>query len=1382
MSGESSIRLLASQALRGVENYAVWKPQIRTLLQSRSLCQYIDEEKAMEKPQQREGEKPEDFALRNKPYHEWSVNDAKARLILNQNVSEEAILLISETKTAREIWTIFQTMYEGQGYHLLYQSVMEVSNIRYEHYNSVTSYIVNFKTLVQKIAALKLGTDEKWFCVLFIGGLDNAFPVWADRQRSNYRSSGTTITLETLVADIADEARKAESNKVALYTKQPSKDGKMDKSNRKKCSHCHKGNHEAKDCYILHPEKLAEQKAKRGENKSKKKGKEETKQQQLALATGFATTTFNRNRWLSDSGATTHVTNDRGDFSDYVESANLPEVETANGWAKPQGTGTVMIRTLLSNGTAEITLRNTVYVPTFPVKIFSSLKLLLLDGYITKTALFKADGSEISLTDTSASGTYLRIANQAVHATSSVEQPLELWHRRLGHTGADNTNRTSELVHGVKIKGSTSIQGCTVCDIAKPIRHVSRTPQLRAESPFDMVHVDVEQITPTGHNGHNWGTIFTDDAARVRFAYTHKSKEEAYSAICHFNDMAKTQYNKTVKCYHIDGGKEFGGKKIEALCKKQGTLLKLTTPYTPEMAGIAERSNRTLFERVRSAILDRNIPRDLWPEVLKAEVYITNRVATTALKVTPYESFMSYFNPEKDNKPDLSHLRVLGCRANVHIPQQRRVKSAKLEPRAEVGILVGFEGTHIYRVWIPTRSHKLVRTSHVTFDEGYGYCENPEFPMRDTYDTNVSQEPTADTDTSQAGSGPDHAFEELVEKEKVNDVVTEPQAPKRGRPKGSKNKKGSELGSVIDLNAQRSLRSATPAIPPSNAPETQKDNMPGTFSVFATALHHGYVLATTENEEPTSYKEAMASQNASEWAEAMKSELRSLVDNKTWDIVDAPPQAKPLHVKWVYKVKRDANGNISRYKARLVVKGYEQRYGIDYEQTFAGVAKGAAWKAILAIAAVNDWEIEQMDVTTAFLHGDIDGDVYVDIPVGVSAQVLSNLSNQQLPAGAITLKLNKALYGLKQSPRLWQEKLSSTLIKTLGFVSFHSDHCIYRHPDTGVIIVTYVDDFLLIGPYGKALKQLKEDLATHFKIQDLGACNYFLGVRVIRDRKQGTLSLLQDTYIDKILSRYGMDTAKPVATPMEVGAAPNFVKFDGNATGEDIQLYAGIVGSILYLVTQTRVDCAYPASVLSRFLNNPSPFHLKAAKRVLSYLKPTRNACITFGGAKCNGTLSIHGYTDSDYAGCQETRRSTSGYVFYIAGGPFSWKSKRQTSVTLSSTEAEYYGLSNASREATWIRQFLTDIGYGGAEANTSLILADNQSSIALAKNPEFHQRTKHIDIQWHYIREQVAKGVVNVQYVSTTEMAADGLTKALPAPLHRHFLTLLGLKEANLN
>ena len=298
-----------------------------------------------------------------------------------------------------------------------------------------------------------------------------------------------------------------------------------------------------------------------------------------------------------------------------------------------------------------------------------------------------------------------------------------------------------------------------------------------------------------------------------------------------------------------------------------------------------------------------------------------------------------------------------------------------------------------------------------------------------------------------------------------------------------------------------------------------------------------------------------------------------------------------------------------------------------------------------------------MDVKSAFLHGDIDEEVYVELPNG------SELFPDIFKPGETVLLLQKALYGLKQSPRLWQHTLKATL-KRLGYLPLVADQCIYRCIDTGLIIVTYVDDFLLIGPQGEKLKTLKQQLSEAFDMKDLGQCHYFLGVRIIWDRQNHQVTLCQDAYMRKTLDQFGMLECRAVLTPLDPGASETLVPYQGTASEDQIKLYQSLIGRINYLATQTRCDIAFTASILSRFLINPAPAHIRSAKRVLQYLKGTMIYGIILGGLKYSPyDLDIQRYTDSDYAGDRDTYRSTSGYVSFMAGGPVSWQSKRQSVV-----------------------------------------------------------------------------------------------------------------------
>jgi hypothetical protein len=528
-------------------------------------------------------------------------------------------------------------------------------------------------------------------------------------------------------------------------------------------------------------------------------------------------------------------------------------------------------------------------------------------------------------------------------------------------------------------------------------------------------------------------------------------------------------------------------------------------------------------------------------------------------------------------------------------------------------------------------------------------------------------------------------------------------------------------------------------------------------------------------EEPATYQQAKESLSSSDWLAAMNRELKVLEENDTWKVVPKPQKARVLRGKWVYKIKRPADKPI-RYKARWVVKGYEQIQGQDYYDTFAGVVKANTLKVLWAIAATQDWEIEQMDAISAFTQGEIDEPMYVELPPGYPEFAASHHNNTaNMPNDAVCL-LNKALYGLKQSANLWQKKVVGVLAK-LGFYPLNSDECVFRNPKTRIVITTYVDDFLLFGRDPRAIKQVKKQLSGLLSVDDMGPVYQFCGTRIIRDRQNRTIQLVQDQYIRRVLKSFGMDECSPVATPFESGGMVHMVPSTEEADPQRTEEYQSIVGSGMFGMTQTRVDIAWICSILSRFNANPSPQHLKAAKRLLRYLRGTETLGITYRGNP-DGFLGIKAYSDSDYAGDLETRRSTTGYVIFMANGPVIWKSARQKAVTLSSTEAEYYALSNVAREAAWLYALLTELGYAGPDLRPLQVNGDNQGSLYLAENPQYHQKTKHIDVQYHYVRQEVRSNHISLHYVPTDQMPADGLTKPLTKENHLRFLGLLGLES----
>ena len=543
------------------------------------------------------------------------------------------------------------------------------------------------------------------------------------------------------------------------------------------------------------------------------------------------------------------------------------------------------------------------------------------------------------------------------------------------------------------------------------------------------------------------------------------------------------------------------------------------------------------------------------------------------------------------------------------------------------------------------------------------------------------------------------------------------------------------------------------------------------------AYEYAFIAAGHHFEDPRSLKEVLQSKDRKHWLKALDTEHDKIRSRDTFVIVnrkDVPKGQTVLSTKPVFKTKRDADGNITKYKARVVVRGFEQQYGKDFDQTFAGVVRGTTWKIVIAVAVLLDLEIEQMDAVAAFLNGDMDGEAYIELPEGWKDE-----DGRTRGSDKVGLLL-KALYGLKQAPRLWQRRLRKALAK-IGFYPLKSDNAIYRSPTTGAIIPTHVDDFLIIG-IKSAVADAKAGLSKAFHMEDLGPARHFVGVRIVRDRTNRTVSLVQDGYIEKVLTKFDMLNCSPYKTPMEAGAKQILQKYDGVASPAEIKEYQSIVGSEMYLAQHTRTDISYAVGKLSQFLSNPSPAHIKAARRVLSYLAGTTTHGVTYGpGHIGDEAMRLVGYADSDYAGLQLTftlsdPKSTSGYVFYLAGGLISAQSKRQSVVAQSTTESEYYGVNSGAREAAWLRQLLIELDYNHTDSNCVLLHGDNQGSLALDENPEIHFRTKHIAIKYHYIREQIDSELLKLNYVSTKDMRADGLTKPLPAPDFLRFIEQLRL------
>lgn len=518
--------------------------------------------------------------------------------------------------------------------------------------------------------------------------------------------------------------------------------------------------------------------------------------------------------------------------------------------------------------------------------------------------------------------------------------------------------------------------------------------------------------------------------------------------------------------------------------------------------------------------------------------------------------------------------------------------------------------------------------------------------------------------------------------------------------------------------------------------------------------------------EPRTYREASQRDDAGLWKQAAEAEIGALDEHGVYELCELPAGRKAIGSRWVFKIKENSDGSIERYKARLVAQGFSQKPHLDYTETFAPVAKFASLRTVLAIAAIEDMEIHSMDISSAFLYGDLDEEIYMRQPEGFAAP-----GQEQL-----VWRLKKSLYGLKQSPRQWYQRLNDTFT-SLGFSRCASDRSVWVWAKDGIKIVipVYVDDLTMACNNTPALLRIKNELKKRYKLRDLGPVDYILGIKVIRDRSSRKLYLSQRKHIDDILAKFNLAAVRPVSTPLSK-AAP-LTKEDSPSTAEEIEYmrsvpYLSAVGSLMYLAVGTRPDIAYAVGALSRFNSNPGRAHWKAVQHVFKYLAGTRDQMLCYSAGRDGTTLQV--FSDADYAGDVDSARSTSGYAVFVGSCLVNWSSKRQPVVAKSTTEAEYIAANDAGSDGVWFRHFMSELGYPPSTSTT--LFLDNQSAIRVGKNPEHHSRMRHLLPKYHWLREQVEDKVFSLEYVATTSMRADVLTKPLEPVAHERVCSLLGL------
>lgn len=1358
------------------DNFDTWKLQMKAILRKNKLQGYVDGTIPKVVLKSDGTNKSEATAW------ETSDGDAQSDIILAIHPSE--LKQFKNCATARDLWLKLESVYQSSGpartatllYNLTKHKMTDNGDMR-EHVNK-------FFDTVDKLNEVDVDINPKLLTVLLI----NSLPASYENFRCAIVSRDALPTPEVMRVKILEEseARKkclpsAPSNAM-IAKKNFHRRERIDKSETEKggnsskpsksrqgggttfrCFKCDRVGHKASNCRTF---------------------KQSAANADVCLNTFEIdrADTGNRDRaWCLDSGATSHMCSRVEDFSE-LKKYNRGPLNLANDTSTEiRGSGTARLVVNSNGDKTNVKLSNALHVPDLRTNLVSVSKIadrglevhfkkdnaIIVDpeGY---TSLCAKRVGDLYYLQEENSGSDIAAAAQKGGASDFVK-----WHSRLGHVNARDilTAKRDGRIKGIECDDPPHDFNCDVCSKAKMIRTPFPKFSKRQSNLLDLIHTDVcGPMRVESLNRSRYFIEFIDDKSRwceVRFMRT---KAESFETMTQYVALVENQKGCTVKCMQSDNAKEFVSHEFTDYLKNRGIARRLTIPHNPEQNGVAERKNRTLQEMARRLLMGAGLPPSFWAEAVNTANYIRNRSPSKSLNgLTPYEVWTG-------EVPDLSHFRVFGCKV-VYL--DRHPGKGKFDSRGKNGIFLGYsEECKGYRIW-SVEDKKVLISRDVKFHEGRQTVKALDVIFPD--DT-----PNDDCSRQEKGHHEDYVHIPLKSTKRITEAPAEAFNPDvQHVSTESENESGSDSGSdEHEAHEQQEVSEAPrkgrgrPALG-----RTGRRGRPR--KIYQPPP--GEPIQEDEDDQvmlsEVPMKQALSGPDADCWHKAIDAEMISIIKNNTWTLVDRPRNEKVIGSRIVLRNKMNPDGSLEKTKARLVAQGFSQRPGVHFSDTFAPVARLGSIRLMSAVAARSGMIIRQIDVATAYLHGKLGEKIYMEMPKDL-AEILERIIEREgesviekkaaemlrkLQEGDKVCLLEKSLYGLKQAGRSWNQTLHEVLIE-LGAAQSECDPCVYYigSGEDLIIIIVYVDDILIISKKLSKITRIEKQLANRFEIKVLGEVNYCLGIEFTRSN--GHILMQQRGYIIDLLSRFGMNDANSVSTPIDCGLK---LTKKTPMTAEDAKIpYRELVGALNYLATATRPDISFAVSYLGQFNNCYGEEQWKAAKRVLRYLKGTVNVGLSY----CEGNEPLQGFVDADWGSNVEDRRSFTGYMFLLNGSPISWDAKKQGTVALSTTEAEYMALAESAKESVYLRRFLYEIGLEDA-ANVSLF-CDNNSAIKLAENPTFHARSKHIDIRHHFVRELLKRKELMLRHIPTDKQVADMLTKGLPRPKHEWCMVNSGMSE----
>jgi hypothetical protein len=1070
---------------------------------------------------------------------------------------------------------------------------------------------------------------------------------------------------------------------------------------------------------------------------------------------------------VADSGCTTHFFKSREYFSSYGV------LERAAGQSSKEGTsftvlgiGTVQMKVIHNKLEHTLTFKDALHAPDVTANLISISRLDLAGwdivfggqktrffkdkkevfGGILKNGLYLVGGSFISSIPTALTARSLRSPGD-----------IALWHRRFGHFGVGRIIEASKLVDSLDITSKDVIGKCEDCIIGNQKRRPYDEDIVPVTEILRLTNIDIwgpARVQSTG--GALYAMKFHDSGSSHRrsFFLKNRTADTVLDSLSLYKSQSESITSKRMVYIRTDNAPEFTGSLWTDFCKINGIIMVPTAPYSSGSNGTAERSIGITTGSVRIMLNDAKLPAKWWAEAWAYSEMVENLLPSTRHPgVIPEEKFTG-------QKQDVGHIRVWGCIAFVYIPSEK--DGGKLGDRGQKGRLLGMEGRGVYRVLIP-ETGQVIRSRNVVFEEGFGHrtltAEGEYFA--DNEEGDMDYEFMVETPSIIAPETPAETVRIQDTSSESNEAQTFDK-PKLSRPRiiyPPASRKSARLQSSSNINIEDAT---TPVIDNDNDEETQ------------TALTVNIPAEPLNMFVPSSFAEAFDISRRHLWMPAMENEIERWDNRGVVTAVPRPKGIKTIKGKWVFDLKVDGDGNLLRRRARGVVKGFTQKFGEHWWDSFAAVVRYESIRMLFALIASKGLEMWLIDFVGAYLNSKPQGDNYMEIPEGFE-------KHYAIPNVDTVLMMNLTIYGTMDGANNWFHELDGTFTK-LNYRQSRADPCIRIQwtKDGGYsITATYTDDVTGASSNVDVMKAAKSELAKAYEITDLGRPNKVLGMTIFH-HKSGNISIHQRQLILKIINVFGMENANPKYTPLP----PNINLNDtqpmpipvSDAEFMQDKDYRKATGMLNYISNGTRPDISFTVNTLMRFNNDPRPFHWNLVKHCIAYLKATSTLAITY---KRNVDIKPYGFSDASYADDPDSRKSTAGYVFMSSGGPVSWKSMTQRRVSTSTGEAEYVSASESGKQARWMYSWYTEIDQ--SFDLPIIIYCDNDAAVTATRNTGGHGKLKHVDVKIHWIREAVKLGFIHVAPISSAENIADIFTKSLSRPRLEYLIKKLGMEFLDL-